>query len=424
MQRNNILSLLFLSLLLCPLSTAQNDLQFYLNSAFRNNPILKESQNNINVKKLDKSLTEAEYIYPQINLTANYLFVPYFNNDKIVTANPGPNAIGYDASVTNGGLYSAQVNVTKNLFNGGVVDVYNNQADLQIKSNELNYELTKHNLEKDVIDQYINCWQAQELYILSNSTADTLKQQLSITKNLMMKGLVKQSDYLLLKIEFETQQIAALQAFASLKSSIYQLNVLAGIQDTSIVTLDNVKLNTTLIIGPSKFFNQYENDSLLILNQQNVFETKYYPQFNLFFNAGLNAVDFNDIQRKFGLSTGFNFSLPIYDGSQKSITRQQAQINLSSIVSNKKNQETLLKNKIKESSSQLEYYVSSLQSITSQLEDYNKIIILLNSELMHGQLSMVDYITIIKNYFDLKKNEITSSAAYQQAVNQFNYWNW
>jgi len=423
MKRNNIF-LLFLTLLLCPLLTAQNDLQFYLNSAFRNNPILKESLNNISVKKLDKSLTEAEYAYPQINFTANYLFVPYFNNDKIVTANPGPNAIGYDASVTNGGLYSAQVNVTKNIFNGGVIDTYNNQTDLQIKSNELNYELTRHNLEKDVIDQYITCWQAQELYILSVSTADTLQQQLGITNNLMTKGLVKQSDYLLLKIEFETQQLAALQALASLKSSIYQLNVLAGIQDSAIVALDTVKLNKTVIDGHSKFFNQYENDSLLILNQQNVFETKYYPQLNLFFNAGLNAVELNDIQRKFGLSAGFNFSLPIYDGSQKSITRQQSQINLSTIVSNRKNQETLLKNKIKESSSQVEYYTSSLQSITSQLGDYDKIIILLNSELMHGQLSMVDYITIIKNYFDLKKNKISSSAAYQQAVNQFNYWNW
>ena len=316
MKRNNIF-LLFLALLLCPLLTAQNDLQFYLNSAFRNNPILKESQNNISVRKLDKSLTEAEYSYPQINFTANYLFVPYFNNDKIVTANPGPNAIGYDASVTNGGLYSAQVNVTKNIFNGGVIDTYNNQTDLQIKSNELNYELTRHNLEKDVIDQYITCWQAQELYILSVSTADTLKQQLGITKNLMTKGLVKQSDYLLLKIEFETQQLSSLQALASLKSSIYQLNVLAGIQDSSIVALDTVKLNKTVIDGHSKFFNQYENDSLLILNQQNVFETKYYPQLNLFFNAGLNAVELNDIQRKFGLSAGFNFSLPIYDGSKK-----------------------------------------------------------------------------------------------------------
>jgi outer membrane protein TolC len=424
MQRNIFLSFLLLAFFLCPLLKAQNDLQFYLNSAFNNNPALKESRNIISVKKLDKSLTDAQYSLPQINLTANYLFVPYFNNDKIVTTNPGPNAIGYDASVTNGGLYSAQVNVTKNIFNGGVLDAYFNQADLQIKSNEFIYELTKHNLEKDVIDQYINCWQAQELYILSTSTADTLLQQLNITQNLMMKGLVKQSDYLLLKIEFETQQLAALQALNSLKSSIYQLNVLAGLQDTSIVTLDNVKLNKTSISGPSKFFSQYENDSLIILNQQDVFETKYYPSLNLFFNAGLNAVELNDIQRKFGLSAGFNFSLPIYDGSQKSITRQQSQINLSTVVSNRKTQEILIKNKIKESSSQVEYNISSLQSITSQLDEYNKIIILMNSELMHGQLSMVDYITIIKNYFDLKKNEISSLAAYQQAVNQFNYWNW
>src|ERR1017187_6892333 len=136
MKRNNFLYLTLLFLLLCPLLTAQNDLQFYLTSAIRNNPSLKESQNNIRVKSLDKSLTEAEHIYPQISLTANYLFVPYFNNDKIVTANPGPNAVGYDASVTNGGLYSAQVNITKSLFNGGVVDAYNNQTDLQIKSNE------------------------------------------------------------------------------------------------------------------------------------------------------------------------------------------------------------------------------------------------------------------------------------------------
>ena len=424
MKRNYKLSLLLIFLFLSPFSRAQKDLQFYLNSAFKNNPSLRESENNIKVKSLDKSLSEAQYILPQISLTANYLIVPYFNNDKIVTVNPGPKAVGYDASITNGGLYSAQVNVSKNIFNGGVVDVFNNQADLQIKSNQYNYELTKHNLEKDVIDQYITCWQDQELYKLSTSIADTLKQQLKISQNLMMKGLVKQSDYLLLKIEFENQQLAGLQALTSLKSAVYHLNTLSGIQDTSVISLETVNLNKSELIGSSKFFTQYENDSLLILNQQDVFETKYYPQFNLFFNAGLNAVDFNDIQRKFGVSAGFNFSLPLYDGSQKNITRQQSLINLNTIVSNRKNQETLLKNKIKESLTQLDYNSNFLQSIDLQLNDYNKIIDLLNSELMHGQLSMVDYITIIKNYIDLKKNAISSSTAYQLAVNQFNYWNW
>jgi outer membrane protein TolC len=424
MKKYNIISLLSFFLLLCPLSTAQNDLQFYLDAAYKNNASLKESANNIRIKNLDKSLTKAEFIFPQVSLTANYLFVPYFNNDKIVTAAPDPNAIGYDASITNGGLYSAQVNVTKNLFNGGVVDAYNNQADQQIKSNEFNYELTKHDLEKSVTDQYINCWRAQEFYRLSGSIADTLEQQLKITENLMMKGLVKQSDYLLLKIDIENQRLAALEALNSLRSNIYQLNVLAGINDTTIIQMNKLNLYRAKITGRSRFFNQYENDSLLILSQQNVFETKYYPMFNVFLNAGLNAVELNDIQRKLGISAGFNFSLPIYDGDQKSITRQQSQISLSTINSNKKNQEIHINNKIKESSSQVDLYIISLQYMGSQLTDYSKVMILLHSELMRGQLSIVDYLTIIKNYLDLKKNELSTSAAYQQAVNEFNYWNW
>jgi outer membrane protein TolC len=390
----------------------------------KNNPAIKESANNIRIKQLDKSLSESQLSLPQVNLNANYLFVPYFNNDKLITSNPPADAIGYDPSLSNGGLYSAQVNISKNLFNSGVVDAFNNQADVQIKSNESNIELIKHGLEKDVIDQYINCWQAQELYSLSRSNADTLKIQLDITEKLMLKGLVKQSDYLLLKIEFGNQLLAADLALNALKSSIYQLNTLAGIKDTAIVQFEIVSLNTTENTTTSKFFNQFIDDSLLILSQQSVFETKYAPQLNLFFNAGLEAVELNDIQRKFGMSAGLNFTLPLYDGSQKSITRQQSQISLNSVTSNKENQEILIKNKLRESAALIELNKTTSESISGQLNDFNNIILLSRAELSRGQLSMVDYITIIKNYIDLKKNWITTNSAYRQAINQFNYWNW
>jgi outer membrane protein TolC len=410
--------------LLCSSLYAQNNLQYYLTSAFKNNPAIKESANNIRIKQLDKSLSESQLSRPQVNLNANYLFVPYFNNDKLITSNPQEDAIGYAPSLSNGGLYSAQVNVSKNLFNSGVVDAFNNQTDVLIKSNESNIELIKHGLEKDVIDQYINCWQAQELYSLSRSNADTLKMQLDITEKLMLKGLVKQSDYLLLKVEFRNQLLAADLALNALTSSIYQLNTLAGIKDTVIVQFEIVSLNSTENTTTSKFFNQFIDDSLLILSQQSVLETKYAPQLNLFFNAGLEADELNDIQRKFGMSAGLNFTLPLYDGSQKSITRQQSQISLNSVTFNKENQEVLIKNKLRESAAQIELNKTTIESISGQLNDYNNIILLSRAELSRGQLSMVDFITIIKNYLNLKKNWITTSAAYGQAINQFNYWNW
>ncbi len=234
MFKVSLLSIVIFIVLLFNSLFAQNNLQYYLNSAYKNNPSIKESANTIRIKQLDKSLTRSEHSLPQVNLTANLLVAPYFNNDKLITPNPQPEAIGYDASITNGGLYSAQINVTKNLFNSGVVDAFNNQADVLIRSNEANIELLKHNLEKDVTDQYVNCWEAQELYSLEKSIVENLKPQLDITENLMVKGLVKQSDYLLLKVELSNQQLATDLALNSLKSNIYQLNTLAGIKDTSI----------------------------------------------------------------------------------------------------------------------------------------------------------------------------------------------
>jgi hypothetical protein len=248
--------------------------------------------------------------------------------------------------------------------------------------------------------------------------------QLDITEDLMHKGFVKQSDYLLLKVEFMNQQQTTDLALNSLKTNVYQLNTLAGIRDTTIVHFEIVTLTTSENTAQSKFFNQFTDDSLLVLSQQSVFETKYAPQLNVFFNAGLNATEINDIQRKFGMSAGFNFTLPIYDGSQKSITRQQSQISLSSVSSNRENQGIMIKNKLKESSEQIELNKTSIESISNQLKEYDKIILLTRAELSRGQYSMVDYITIIKNYLNLKKNWISSKSAFWQAINQFNYWNW
>ena len=83
-----------------------------------------------------------------------------------------------------------------------------------------------------------------------------------------------------------------------------------------------------------------------------------------------------------------------------------------------------IKNKLKESSALIDLYKTAIESTSEQLNDYDKIIILSRGELSRGQVSMVDYITIIKNYLNLKKNLISSNSGYWQAINQFNYWNW
>ncbi|HEX2866084.1 MAG TPA: TolC family protein [Ignavibacteriales bacterium] len=404
--------------------SAQNNLQYYLSAALRNSPAIKENQSSIQIIRLDRQLNNAEFSLPQVSLTANYLFAPYFNNNELVTTAPQPTAIGYDASVTNGGLYSAQVNLSKNIFNSGLTNAYDMQTGLQITSTEHAIQTVKHNLEKDITDQYILTYQAEELYYLSEALIDTVRQQLDLTRALMLRGLAKQSDYLLLKVELANQEIASLEALSSYKTNLYELNTSCGITDTALVELTHADLKKRDPVNESNFLRKYSIDSMLIVSRQKVLETKYLPQLSIFANAGLNAVELTGIQRKFGISAGLNFSYPIFDGGQRNITRQQSAVSADILGLQKVNQRVTIQNKKNETSSQLSALSRNMNAINGQIKDYEQIIRLSRSELRQGQLTMIEFITILRNFLDLKKTEIQTYTNYQQAINQFNYWNW
>ena len=404
---------------------AQNELSFYLNAAFQNNPALKENTGLIRISEIDKSLAESEHSLPQISLTSNYIFVPYFNNNgKLISSDPDPKAIGYDAAITDGGLYSAQINVEKNIFNGGTLNAYEAQSDIRIKNAQYSSELIKHSLTKDVTEQYIKAYQAQQLYLLAKAIAEKIDQQRKITEDLVNKGFSRQSDLLLLKIEFENQLISAEQFEGDFRSNLSDLKTTCGLSDSLPVVLNKADLKADNIKRGTDFLKQYHADSLLISNQQEIFETKYNPQVNLFFNAGVNAVQLEGIQKKFGISAGINFSLPIYDGNQKGLTRQQTEISLKTVDAYRENQLLTISNKKRESRSQIDLYTRNLESINRQIDQYEQMLKLSEAELTRGQLSVIEYITLIKNYLELKKNEVAAQCGYLLAINQFNYWNW
>ena len=404
---------------------AQNELQFYISKAFSNNPGLKENSNLIRISELDKSLVESQNSLPQISLTSNYIFSPYFNNGgNLLSTNPDSKAVGYDIGITNGGLYSALINIQKNIFNGGVIDVLKSQSEIKIKSSENATDLAKHYIVKDVTEQYLNTYQFQQLYRLSKEIADTIKNQLEITENLVKKGQVKQSDFLFLKIEFDNQNISAVNNFNEFRKNLSELNTMCGLKDTASVNLLSVMLNYSNKTHGTNFIKQFKIDSMQISNQQEVFETKYKPQVNLFFNTGLNAVELNDIQRKFGLSAGINFNMPIYDGNQNSLTRQQTQISLSTINAYKETQFISITNKIKAAKEEIELCKKNLESLSNQIDNFNQLLIYGKAELMHGQRTMTDFITLIKSYIELKKTKVETECDYQRSINQYNYWNW
>lgn len=385
---------------------------------------MKENSNLIQIGKLDKSLTQAQYSLPQISLTSNYLFAPYFNNNgKIVSANPDPNAIGYDAGITNGGLYSAQINVEKNIFNGGLKNALEKQIAIQQEQYKYNYELEQRNLQKQITEQYLSAYKSLMLYNLSKEILQNVETQLKLTGELVEKGYAKSQNYLLLKIELQSQQIALKENFQRYKNDLLQLNSLCGIRDTQTVFIDSVRIKKKDLKTNFSFLEKFKLDSLATANRQELFETKYQPQVKLFFNTGLNAVELNGIQRKFGLSAGIDFQLPIFDGGQKDITRQQNEISISSIKNYKQYASANIDNQKQSAVSNIQLIKNNLEDIGAQLNDYKGLINLSNRQLNTGDISMIEYLTLLKNFIELRKTSIEKETALQLEINNYNYWN-
>ncbi len=404
---------------------AQYNLEFFLQEAYKNNPQLKEfSQVFIN-SDLERELIKAENVLPQISLTANYLFAPFFNNNgRIISANPDANAIGYDVGITNGGLYSAQINLEKNILNGYMQNTLEQQVILKEDETRNNIAILKHELEKQVTDLYLQTYSSLKLLNLENETLSFLKKEKAIADVLLANGLLKESENLLLKIEVDNQANTIENSQAQFKTNLNQLFSLCGINDSSITQIDSVEIVPGNTSGESFFTKKFENDSLALINRQAILESKYQPQVSLFFNTGLNAVALDGIQRKFGLSAGINFSLPIYDGCQKSITQQQNELDIKSVSFYKDYFSNQLLTQRKNSLEKINSLKKNLDNLQSQIESYNKVILITEAEMKQGNLSMIDYLTILKNFNDIKKSYISAQYEYQSEINNYNYWNW
>jgi len=403
----------------------QNNLEYFLTAALKNSPSLKEIENTKQISVLDKKLIDAENLLPKISLTANYQYSPYFNNGgQYVTTNPGEDAIGYDIGITNGGFYSAQLNIEKNLFNSGLLNALQNQNSVAEKTISNNLLIEQHSLSKQVVDQYLAALESQYLNKLNNETLQNITRQIDITKNLVEKGLAKQSDYLLLQVEVGNRKVECGKSNVEYKNNLYGLYSLCGIKDTLTIELGKVSLDKSPATSESSFFKKYESDSLTLAAQQAVWETKYLPQLKVFFNTGLNAVELQGIQKKFGMSAGLDFSLPIYDGDQKDITRQQNIIGMKTINNYKNYFSAELQSRKKASEEQLKSIENNILLINMQLNSYKTIMEMKEKELESGQISMIEYLTVLNNYIELKKNQITVEIEYQTQINNYNYWNW
>ena len=390
---------------------AQDVLKMYIDSAKSKSPLIKDNQNqskasDIELQRLKVLLTKAQTAF-----SANILFSPVVSHDgstKLeLNSNGADKYYGFDLSQTNGGLYQGLFTYTQPLFGEKKYEVFARQIEVSKQMNQNAVKLTEHEIEKLVTDQYILCQLDRKQIDFADSMLHLLSDQASVIQKLAVNNLLKQTDVTLLKIEAENTRNQLLTFRSIYKRDLTDLNLISGITDTTTIELPElfIGLHNDKVVS-SNYDEKFKIDSLGLITNQQSFEVKYKPQVNFFTNAGLNAVYVPQILNRLGFSAGLSLSWTINDGHQKELMQKKTNIQLRTVSAYKENftvQNNIRKNKY---ITELQSYDGRRDNLKKQLAEYQNLLDLYKKEILQGQLSVINYLTVVKTMMAVKRDLI------------------
>lgn len=419
-----IFSLLFIITMIQG-TQAQNRLEQYIDSARVNDPGIIQLQKQIQVLELGKKSIRASYMAPTGYLSSEVNLTPYFNNHgHLFSTNPDPNAVGYDINVSNGGLYSALMNVDVPLFAGKASQQALFQQNSQIDQLKTMLQTSDLDLQRQITDLYLSTLAVQMSYTVQQQRVQQLSKEVDVMKQLTQKGMYKLVDYELLKTTLAGDSIQLRSLANTYQMQLMQLRSTCGITDSSFIFLNDINLEMT---APNKnkslFLQPYANDSISAVADNLLYNNKYLPQVTLYSNAGLNAVALNGIERKLGASAGIRLSYTLFDGKQKEVNQQQTLVKIDQARS-------LRKVESKRIQMQRALLVKTIAEATANLhkqkelkENYQKLMELYKTEVQKGQVRISNYLLALRNYSNLRLNYELQKIKVYKLINEYNYWN-
>jgi outer membrane protein TolC len=386
-------------------------LDYYVNTGISNNPSFKDFQNQQAALSYDSLLVRVSR-KPQINA-----------NGLVLTA-PRINGYGYDEAITNGNTFSAVVSFSQDLLVGKTNR--NQYANIHIQNQSLqnNSHLTARELKRDITFQYILGWAAGKEVIFNNEVFVLLQEQSEIVKQLATQGLYNHADYLTMQIEIQTQQINIRQLRIEYLQNLYDLNRLCGITDTANYSLPEPVFANLIVQKPQQlpFFEQFRIDSLKTVNELEMTKLKYIPKLSWYADVGINNTDPLLIYKNFGFSAGLNFSVPLNSSRQKKLELAKISLAEDTRSAYKNFFDQQFNMQVYQIRQQISQYDSLIAVSEQQIKMYNELIdndrLLINK----GSISILDFITVLRNYMGSRNIISGLKTKRMLLINELNYW--
>lgn len=404
-------------------------LQQYIEAAHEHSPLIKDYNNRCVAEQSELERLRAVYTLSRLELTGDYLFVPIIAQDNGRTAmkwnaQSATDYYGYDLGESSGHLH-AGLTWTKPLLGASSYKAAKEASEIQTAAYQHYAKMEKHQLERTVTEHYLLCLLDAGQVRLCDSIDSILQRHGRVVALMAKNGLAKQSDVRLVDIEKAANSEQRIAARQSYRSHLADLNLVCGISDTAEATLHGIEaVMQQPCAGGSAFAEQYRLDSLAAMADLRLYDMQYRPKLNLFVDGGLRVGDFAQAYRHFGWSAGLTFSMTLFDGRQRKQKKAQTQARLNTIANYRSDAERQRLLRLGQCVDEWKHYTDRLAEAQRQLDEYSGVLQDYEKEAKAGQLSVIDYITVLKSMVQQQRQLLTLRANRQMVAVAYNYWNY
>ncbi|HEY4786507.1 MAG TPA: TolC family protein [Bacteroidales bacterium] len=386
-------------------------LDYFLKQGLENSPLLRDYQNQLSSSTIDSLLIKAGQ-EPKVDANAQVLYAPVYHN------------FGYDEASTNGGNYTGVVGISQNFLNQKELRNKYESVEIQKRSVSNTFKISYNDLTRIITAQYLNAFADFSDLTFNKNFLKLMEDQQAILKKLVESGIYKQTDYLSLLIETQTQEITLKQASSQYYKDLLLLYQLCGLNDTSHTDLATPIIHRKNLddVAQSPLLAQFKIDSLKISNSRSAVDVLYRPKLNWFADAGLLSTSPSTLYQHFGYSAGINFSIPIYDGKQRKLQYRK----LDFTEDTRSNYEHFFKKQYSQQIMQLKSDLATAEETLDQLKKQQKtaedLMTMVKSLLNTGNISITEFINATKNYDAINRTLNQTQIKILQTINELNYW--
>jgi outer membrane protein TolC len=389
----------------------EKDLQFYIEKAQTNSPLLKDLSNQIQSSVIDSLLNRATY---KTQITGN----GYANYAPII------NGFGYDNAITNGQSVSGLVGINQKIIGKNIANSQAESFKILKESLVLNKKIALKDLNKVIIDQYITAYGSADQIVYNQKMKALLNNGANTLKKLTQNSIYKQTDYLIFLSTLKQQELQVLQLKQQYQNDLGILNYLSGETDTTFVNLAKPDIGLKTISSPEKtiFFKQFEVDSLKIVNQSKLIDNGYKPTLALLGDAGYLSSFAYQPYKNFGFSVGLGLSIPIYDGNQRSLLHQKNEQAVATNLAYKTHFNKQYQQQLLILNQKLKQAVEIGNQLQSQLQITDALIEADKKLLLSGDAQITDFVIAIGNVITLNNSISQNKINKLLLINEINYW--